>query len=311
MDTQHLTRIDNADQATWKPGETSAHGPVHLDVTDGERSLLLWRDVLGLEVLGEDDGGIRLGAGGKVLLVLHPGASTATSRGHAGLYHLAIHVPDAAEFAYVLARLDSARYPHSPTEHVFSKATYLDDLDGIGIEITLETPDRVKEVHSGPGGIELIDETGTARPGVGHLDLQEAMSHLDEKEIRPLKAGTWIGHVHLHITDMDEATRFYSDLLGYPTGLDYPGFGMTDVHFEGDFKHRLAFNVWQGPNAEQRPEGTAGLRSFTLVLPGQAELDATLKRLDEGGYPNEAQDDGYLVHDPAGNALLLVARPAG
>lgn len=307
--TEAVSEMNSAGQAKWIPGETSAHGPVHLDVSDGERSLLLWRDALGLEVIDRDDEAIAIGAGGRTLLVLHPGASPGSMRGHAGLYHVAIHVPDAAEFAYVLARLDSARYPHSPTEHVFSKATYLDDLDGIGIEITLETPWRVKEVRNGPAGIELIDQDGIARPGVGHLDIQEAMSHLEEKEVRPLKAGTWIGHVHVHVNDIEAARVFYSDVLGYPVGLDWAFMGMLDVHFEGEFKHRIAFNGWQGPGADQRPEGTVGLRHFTLVLPGQAELDATLARLAAAEIEPVRHCGGHMVADPSGNRILLVAKP--
>ncbi len=306
--TDAVSETSSADQANWIPGETSAHGPVHLDVSDGERSLLLWRDVLGLEVIDQTDETISIGAAGRTLLVLHPGADTVSKRGYAGLYHVAIHVPDAAEFAYVLARLDSARYPHSPTEHVFSKATYLDDLDGNGIEITLETPWRVKEVRNGPSGIELIDEEGVARPGVGHLDMQETMSHLAEKEMRPLKPGTWIGHVHVHVNDIEEARVFYSDLLGYPVGMDWSFMGMLDVHFEGEFEHRIAFNGWQGPGATQRPEGTVGLRYFTLVLPGQEELDATLLRLAAAGVKVEPRDGGQMVADPSGNRVLLVAK---
>jgi len=297
-----------ADQATWSPDETAAHGPVHLDVTHGERSLLFWRDVLGLEVISRDDSAINVGTGGKALLVLHPGAERVALSGHAGLYHVAVHVPDAAEFAYVLARLFSAHYPNSPTEHWFSKATYLDDPDGIGVEITLETPERVQGVTVEGGRPMLIDSDGITRPGVDHLDLEETMKHLDPNETdRPLKAGTWIGHVHLHVTDMDEAERFYGNLLGFENGYPLPGTGMSDVHFNGAFRHRIAFNVWQGPDAVQAPAGTSGLRHFTLVYPGTAELETTLTRLSADGYEATTVADGSLVRDPAGNAILLTA----
>ncbi|MGK2956600.1 MAG: VOC family protein [Solirubrobacterales bacterium] len=302
--------MSEAEQANWRPGETAAHGPVHLDVTDGERSLLFWRDVLGLEVIDQTGEAISVGAGGRILLVLHPGAETPSQKGYTGLYHLAVHVPDAAEFAYVLARLFSARYPNSPTEHIFSKATYLDDLDGNGVEITLETPERVAEFDlSVPGRPELIDTEGRRFPPVGHLDLEEVMSHLEEKGDRPLKPGTWIGHVHLHVDDLDEARRFYSELLGFEVGLETPEIGMLDVHFDGEFRHRIAFNVWQGPDATQRPRGMAGLRRFTLVFPGEEQLALAAARLSEGGYPGEVVEGGVMVHDPAGNALLLVADP--
>jgi len=288
--------------------EVAAHGPVHLDVTDGERSLMFWRDVLGLEVIGHDGNTIEVGSGDRILLVLHPGATTPAERGRAGLYHVAVHVPDASEFAYVLSRLFSTRYPNSPTEHIFSKAAYLDDPDGNGVEITLETPDRVKEIRLNPGRPELITADGVSHPPVGHLDLEEVMSHLEEGEgDRPLKAGTWIGHVHLHVTDMDEARRFYSELLGFPVGLDTPEIGMLDVHFNGDFKHRIAFNVWNGLAAVQAPEGSAGLRHFTIVLADQALLDSTLQRLAAAGYTIVNTAFGKMVDDPAGNSIVLTA----
>jgi catechol-2,3-dioxygenase len=42
--------------AVFDPGETLAHGAVHLDVTDLPRALSFWRDLLGLTDLGEADG---------------------------------------------------------------------------------------------------------------------------------------------------------------------------------------------------------------------------------------------------------------
>jgi catechol 2,3-dioxygenase len=292
------------------PQETATHGPVHLNVTDAERSLRFWRDSFGLELLDREQDRVVIGASGRPLLVLHPGAGQPWRQGHTGLYHLAIHVPDAAEFAYVLARLYSARIPHRPTEHYFSKATYFDDPDGIGIEVTLETPERVAGVTTRGGRPLLIDQEGNGRPPVDHLDLEEAMGHLEEENTgRPLAGGTRIGHVHLHVNDMDATEGFYRDLLGFPNGYPMPGSGMSDVHFEGAFRHRIAFNVWQGPNAAQAPDGVSGLRHFTLML-DEDDLRGRLDALDAAGHPVEQRGDGHLVRDPAGNALLLAPRPA-
>ena len=114
-------------------------GPVHLDVVDVERSLAFWRDLVGLRRLGDGDEA-QLGVDGEPLLVLHEGAATPVRRGHTGLYHLAIHLPTEREYARVLARLIASGHPIAPTDHVMSKAVYLDDPDGIGLELTLETP---------------------------------------------------------------------------------------------------------------------------------------------------------------------------
>src|SRR3984885_8864961 len=122
MSTTTTTDSGPAAGAVFDAGETIAHGTVHLDVTDLPRALAFWRDLLGLADLGEADGAARLGVGGRELIGLHPGAVRGPQRGHSGLYHVALHLPDEREFARVLARLAAARYPQAPTDHIFSKA---------------------------------------------------------------------------------------------------------------------------------------------------------------------------------------------
>src|SRR6266496_547034 len=63
-------------------------GAVHLDVTDGERALGFWRDLVGLALLGRDGDALRLGVGGRELVVLHPGVSGPVVRHASGLYHM-------------------------------------------------------------------------------------------------------------------------------------------------------------------------------------------------------------------------------
>ena len=67
-------------------------GPVHLRVTDVPAALNVWRDVLGLALLGEDAVMAGLGAGGRTLIVLHAGAETPLPQKARGLFHVAIHV---------------------------------------------------------------------------------------------------------------------------------------------------------------------------------------------------------------------------
>ena len=104
-------------------------GAVHLAVTDGEQALAFYRDVLGLALLSRTGEEIRLGAGGRELVVLTPGASRQVLDRTTGLYHLALLVPDRRELARVVGRLMSLRYPNSPTDHVMTKSDYLWDPD--------------------------------------------------------------------------------------------------------------------------------------------------------------------------------------
>ena len=44
-------------------GDFVTFGAVHLDITDADRSLAFWRDRVGLQLRGEDDGSLHLGTG--------------------------------------------------------------------------------------------------------------------------------------------------------------------------------------------------------------------------------------------------------
>ncbi|TGP32736.1 catechol 1,2-dioxygenase, partial [bacterium M00.F.Ca.ET.228.01.1.1] len=67
-------------------------GPVHLRVIDITAALPVWRDAVGLSLLGEDDAVAGLGVDGKALIVLHEGAEVALPQKGRGLFHVAIHV---------------------------------------------------------------------------------------------------------------------------------------------------------------------------------------------------------------------------
>ncbi|HEX8754092.1 MAG TPA: VOC family protein [Solirubrobacterales bacterium] len=287
--------------------EFLTHGPVHLEVTDVGRSLAFWRDLLGLAELDRAGAEARLGAGGRELVVLHAGAERGPLRGHTGLYHLALHLPDEGEFARVLARLMAARYPQAPTDHIFSKATYLDDPDGIGLELTLETVERVSATEARGGNVAIFDREGRPRRPVEPLDVEEVLAQLGDRALdAPLPAATRVGHVHLHVADLEAAWRFYRDLVGFEEHM-FLLLGMADLSAGGRFPHRLALNVWQGQGALPPPPGTAGLRHFTLVARDRARLEAIRGRLGAAGLAVRDSEDGFFAADPSGNRLELRA----
>lgn len=291
------------------------YGAVHLDVVDGERSLRLWRDLLGLTLLPANGEALRLGTGtgaetpGRELIVLHPGAQRPQLRGHAGLYHVAVHLPSEEEFARVLARLARNRVPQAPTDHVFSKATYLRDPDGIGIELTVETPERFGSFEIGPSTVVIRDSDGRPRGATEPLDVAEALSHLQNDELDlPFPDGTTVGHVHLHVADLEQARRFYRDVVGFDDHMFMPGIGMADLSAGGAFPHRLALNVWQGHGVQQPLAGTAGLRHVELRVAGRDAAAAIRARLDAEGFGYDLAGDAIVVRDPAGNVLQIGTR---
>jgi catechol 2,3-dioxygenase len=287
-------------------------GAVHLAVTDRERALAFWRDVLGLELLDPDAHELRMGVGDRELVVLHPGVGGIVARRRTGLYHLALHVPTDEEFARVMARLFTIRWPNSPTDHTFTKTTYLDDPDGNGIEIALETPERVGRLDYSDHDYAVIDAQGVRRSGREPLDMEDVFGHLPAERglDRPLPPDTVVGHVHLHVGDLDEAMAFYADGLGLDRHMFARGIGMADTTVDGWTPHLIAFNVWNGPNAPRPPADTAGLRWFTFGFPSAEEREAAVGRLEQRGHAvRRDPDSGEIrVLDPSGNELLLTVR---
>jgi catechol 2,3-dioxygenase len=122
-------------------------GHVHLQVTDLDRALAFYRDLLGFEVM--------LLAGGQAAFLSaggyhhHIGLNTWHSRGGrpaqregaAGLYHAAILYATRAELATIVKRLLEAGYPlRGASDHGVSEAIYLDDPDGNGLELYWDRP---------------------------------------------------------------------------------------------------------------------------------------------------------------------------
>lgn len=284
---------------------TTRLGIVHLAVTDAAKALAIWRDVVGLTLLSEKSDKLILGAGDKPLIALYPGAKTPVTANTLGLYHVAIHVPTRRDLARALNRAAHARVRISPTDHLVSEALYLWDLDGNGIEITYETPWRGHFVEND----ELMAMTtdGKLHSGREPIDIDGLVAELegDATPLAPMPEGTRIGHVHVHVDDLDTAMGFYRDQLGFAGQLLSRRYGMGDVNLDYA-PHILAFNIWAGRNAPRPAANGAGLRWFEIVVPDAKTLEEVSARLAASGSPVTAIQGGIETTDPAGNTLWIL-----
>lgn len=121
--------------------EDLAIGHVHLKVSDLERSISFYQDVLGLALQQRyGSQAAFLSAGG---YHHHLGLNTWESAGAgpapkraAGLYHVAFLYPDRASLARALAQVIAHDVPiEGAADHGISEALYLSDPDGNGIEL--------------------------------------------------------------------------------------------------------------------------------------------------------------------------------
>lgn len=282
-------------------------GAVHLDVTNADRSRLFWTQYVGLTEISDAPGEITLGVDDEPMIVLHPGASGPVARRHTGLYHVAIHLPAKKELARVVARLFSQRYPNSPTDHAETMATYFSDPDGNGIELTFETPERGALSLGDGRGVAIMADGSTQGP-TEPLDVDDLLSTLTENDdlAAAMPSGTRIGHVHLHVNDLHEGRAFYRDVIGLGDLRFTDGWGMADMSLETSFvPHALAFNIWNGPSATPKPEGTSGLRHWTILVPTVDDLDSLALRIEASGAAYTREGNQVSVPDPFSNRLVI------
>jgi catechol 2,3-dioxygenase len=287
---------------------TTTLGPVRIGVTDKERALAIWRDVVGLEVMFDGDHSVSLGAGGKPLILLDLGAKGPVVEGTTGLYHVAIHVPTRKDLAQFLVRALQRRVRVSPTDHLVSEAIYLWDTDGNGIEITFETPWRGR-IGDGEDGAYVQTIDGSTHSGREPIDVDGLLAELGDKPaLEPhMPAGTRIGHVHVHVNDLEAAMRFYRDGLGFGGLFIMRQFGMGDAGL-GYMPHAIAFNTWAGRDAKPAPADVAGLRWFAVNVRDSKTLDEVRARLAALGVAVDEIPNGINVRDPSSNLVkVLVA----
>jgi catechol 2,3-dioxygenase len=269
-------------------------GPVHLIVTDLDRSVPFYEQAIGLRLHRRDDGEAALGAGGDDLLVLaeEPGARRAGR--HAGLYHFALLHPSRLELARAAQRLLATRTAVSgASDHGISEAIYLPDPDGNGIELAADRPRERWGDLSDP----------TAMGGPDPLDLDGLLSLVDGAEPPPqADPGLVVGHLHLHVGHIEEALTFWRDGFGFEVMTRFPSAAFISA---GGYHHHLGLNTWRGEGVPPLPSGTVGLRRWTIVLEEAGQLAAVRERLERAGVEHRADAGEVMVSDPWNNAVAL------
>jgi catechol 2,3-dioxygenase len=256
-------------------------GPTHLIVTQLDRSVAFYQDAIGLQVHRRDDHEAVLGAGDDDVLVLVEEPAARRAGRHSGLYHVALLFPSRAELARAVHRLAVTRTPiDGASDHGVSEAIYLPDPDGNGLELYA---DRPREQWPPPQPGEKVGMFTAA------LDVQGLLASLgDEPVIARAAPGVRVGHVHLHVSDLDAAVAFYSRELGLDVMTTLGGVAAF-LSWNG-YHHHVGLNTWRGVGIPDKPADAVGLAAFTVI----GDDDAAPRRLV----------------DPAGNAVVVTAPAA-
>lgn len=299
----HLLNAMPINQNIQDSSEFATYGEIHLNNTNLQKSTTFWTKIVGMKLRENSATKAEFGTESKTLVVVHQAAKNACKKGYSGLYHFAIHAPNAAEFASMVNRLNVNRHPYSPVDHTMSKSVYLDDPDGINIEFTLETPERFKRVIS-TGGLRIEGADGVVRSASERLDLDEVMKALEDKDTtKILNDNTYLGHVHLYANNVEKSNVFYKK-MGYVPFNYLPQYMYADLGAGGEYQHRIVMNSWHGRNRPLAPADNAGMNHFQIVYKEEEKLKEALKNVVD----YEEKDGGYWLEDPTGNKIFLTIK---
>ena len=124
----------------------------------------------------------------------------------------------------------------------------------------------------------------------------------------PIDPRADIGHVHLKVSDLDRALRFWNGVLGFDVQQrlgDQAAFISA-----GGYHHHIGLNTWESRGGPPPPRGTTGLYHVAVRYPDRRALATALKRVLDARVPLEGASDhgvseAIYLRDPDDNGVEL------
>lgn len=272
---------------------------VTLQVSDLRRSRAFYEQVLGFHPIAATPTQVQLGSAGSsaplVTLIENRGSRRRSTGKALGLYHFAILLPTRGDLGRFLRHLSDIGARAGASDHLVSEALYLQDPDDLGIEVYVDRPRGTWQQRAG----ELVMATDP-------LDARSVVEAGGPEPWTGMPNGTVIGHVHLHVGDLDRGAAFYANALGFDRMVwSYPSALFLAA---GGYHHHLGTNVWAGPGARAPQPDDPQLLEWALELPAQSDVAAAADSVRSAGFTAEAHAEGdVLTRDPWGTAVRLTS----
>ena len=259
---------------TGEPFEISPRtsiGHVKLKVYDIQRSLNFYEQMLGFKPIGRitDENVFLFAEGIYQDYLIHLSKVDYEQKTNkreelvkrAGLFHFAILLPNRSDLANVFRHLtknSDKLYFEGAADHLVSESLYLRDPDNNGVEIYRDK-NRSEWKRIGEFQVEMSTD---------RLDLDQLYQEADNFGLWRMSENTVIGHVHLHVSNLSESKKFYSEILGLHHTCTFPGayFFAPDL-----YHHHVATNTWLGTDIQEANSEELGLDYFKLKLPSKPE----------------------------------------
>ncbi|AXF56175.1 VOC family protein [Salicibibacter kimchii] len=277
-----------------KPNTFVEH--VTIKVKNLERSLHYYQEVIGFNILEQTETTVELTADGETSLVtVEQLENPAPKPGRAtGLYHFALLLPRRADLANIINHFIDKSVRVGSSDHWVSESLYLSDPDGNGIEIYADRDSSTWEW-----------ENGQVAMAVDPLNVPDILSEKKEGESwEGLPAGTIMGHIHLHVADLQETKTFYTEGLGFDV-VSKLGDQALFIS-SGDYHHHLGLNTWAGVGAPATPDRSPGMKSYTINLPDEETRERVVANVEKTGATVTKENGVFVTSDPSGNRIHLM-----
>ncbi len=274
---------------------TTFVGHVKIKVEQLERSLPFYKEILGFDILEQTASTAKLTTDGKtsILSLEQPENVTPKQGRTTGLYHFAILLPEQSDLANIVVHLVNKGIRFGSSDHLVSEALYLHDPDGNEVEIYIDR-DPSKWNWNG-------DEVAMA---VDPLDFEKLLTFATpDQPWQKMPAETVMGHIHLHVSELNKTEEFYVKGLG----MDVVNrFGAQALFLSyGKYHHHVGVNTWNGVGAPAPSDNSVGLESFTLIFDNEETRKQAVTNLKQMGAEVVEKDYHFITFDPSGNAIEL------
>ncbi|QWB95612.1 VOC family protein [Mycoplasmatota bacterium] len=257
---------------------------VNLAVFNLSVSESFYNEVMHLDTLSKTDETVILGNRGNPLITLVK--SRKRHQFQEGLYHIAFLLENEDQLATWISL--NRRFPNflGASHHGVSKAIYLEDPDGHGIEVYADLDDT--KWHYESNEIQMVTLP---------LDIDELLM----KSMYNDQFKFTIGHLHLRTKNVEKAAEFYR-LLGFKMTLDLrSAVFMSFNHYH----HHLALNSWNLHDKEEHDEEVADIRAYEIWYDSKLAFDSARHMLDHQEISYQEEGKTILLKDPLNIQIKL------
>jgi catechol 2,3-dioxygenase len=112
-----------------------------------------------------------------------------------------------------------------------------------------------------------------------------------------------MGHVHMHVANLNKTEQFYNELLDFQTMARY---GPQALFMAvGGYHHHLGFNTWSGEGATPQPQPAAGMKQYKIWVHDSQTYNAIYHRIKDKNLIIEEESGCFKVKDPSSMAIVV------